>query len=35
MWNDPEIGIDWGYDGEPILSGKDQLGVLLANAEVF
>jgi dTDP-4-dehydrorhamnose 3,5-epimerase len=34
-WNDPEIGIDWGYDGEPILSGKDQLGVLLADAEVF
>jgi dTDP-4-dehydrorhamnose 3,5-epimerase len=35
MWNDPEIGIDWGYDGEPVLSGKDQLGVLLADAEVF
>lgn len=24
LWNDPEIGIEWGLDGaEPILSGKD------------
>ena len=25
MWNDPEIGIDWKYDGEPLLSEKDKL----------
>ncbi|MEG2033609.1 MAG: dTDP-4-dehydrorhamnose 3,5-epimerase [Janthinobacterium sp.] len=34
-WNDPAIGIDWHIEGEPTLSGKDQLGKLLADAEVF
>ena len=34
-WNDPAIGIDWPLDGAPVLSGKDQLGQLLADAEVF
>lgn len=24
MWNDPEINIDWHYDGEPLLSEKDK-----------
>lgn len=24
MWNDPEIGIDWQYSGEPLLSEKDK-----------
>ena len=23
LWNDPDIAIDWPYDGEPILSTKD------------
>jgi dTDP-4-dehydrorhamnose 3,5-epimerase len=23
VWNDPDIGIDWQADGDPILSGKD------------
>ena len=23
-WNDPDIGIDWGIDFEPILSEKDK-----------
>lgn len=35
MWNDPQIGIDWPLDGEPLLSNKDRLGSLLANADVF
>lgn len=35
LWNDPAIGIDWPLDGEPLLSGKDKTGTLLANAEVF
>lgn len=35
LWNDPAIGIDWPLDGAPMLSGKDQLGKLLADAEVF
>jgi dTDP-4-dehydrorhamnose 3,5-epimerase len=34
-WNDPELKIDWGLDGEPMVSAKDQLGVSLANAETF
>src|SRR5437868_1423360 len=35
LWNDPAIGINWPVDGTPLLSGKDQLGKLLADAEVF
>jgi dTDP-4-dehydrorhamnose 3,5-epimerase len=35
LWNDPAIGIEWPLQGEPLLSGKDQKGVLLADAEVF
>jgi dTDP-4-dehydrorhamnose 3,5-epimerase len=35
LWNDPAIGIEWPIDGEPLLSGKDKVGKLLAEAEVF
>ena len=35
LWNDPQIGIDWPLDSEPLLSGKDKLGTPLANAELF
>lgn len=35
LWNDPAIGIDWPIDGQPTLSAKDQVGVLLADADVF
>ena len=35
LWNDPAIGIDWPFDGEPLLSGKDKVATLLANADVF
>lgn len=34
-WNDPELKIDWGLEGEPIASVKDQRGVALASAETF
>jgi dTDP-4-dehydrorhamnose 3,5-epimerase len=34
-WNDPAIGIDWPLDGAPVMSDKDRLGKLLAEAEVF
>ena len=35
-WNDPAIGIEWPLGGGvPALSAKDQLGVTLAQAEVF
>lgn len=29
LWNDPEIGIEWPVS-EPILSGKDKVGLLLS-----
>ena len=35
IWNDPDLGIDWPKDGEPILSAKDRLGLTLSKAEVF
>ena len=35
IWNDPAIGIEWPLMGEPILSGKDRLGVLLTQAKAF
>jgi dTDP-4-dehydrorhamnose 3,5-epimerase len=35
LWNDPAIGIEWPLSGEPMLSGKDSLGKLLADAETF
>lgn len=35
LWNDPEIGIEWPLDGEPMLSGKDKAGVLFKDAEVY
>ena len=35
LWNDPAIGIEGPIDGEPLLSGKDKAGRLLADAEVF
>ena len=34
-WNDPALGIQWPIGGAPTLSGKDQLGKLLADAEHF
>ena len=35
IWNDPEIGIDWPLDREPVLSAKDQSGLSFAKAEVI
>ena len=34
-WNDPQIGIEWPFEGEPFLSGKDLEALPLAEAEVF
>lgn len=34
-FNDPAIGVDWQFEGEPLLSAKDREGRLLADAEVF
>lgn len=35
LWNDPEIGIDWPCESEPVLSPKDENGQSLSAAEVF
>lgn len=35
VWNDPVVGIDWPLTVPPSLSAKDQLGVALAQAEIF
>jgi dTDP-4-dehydrorhamnose 3,5-epimerase len=34
-WNDPSVGINWPMEEPPLLSAKDQLGKLLADAEQF
>lgn len=34
-WNDPALGIDWPLEGDPVLSEKDQQGLLLADAECY
>ena len=34
-WDDPTIGIEWPITQAPILSGKDQLGLALSEAEIF
>ncbi len=34
-WNDPDIGIDWPLDGEPLLSEKDKNGGSLSTAEWY
>ncbi|QNM97251.1 dTDP-4-dehydrorhamnose 3,5-epimerase [Chitinimonas koreensis] len=34
-WNDPTLAIDWEFDGVPQLSGKDQQGKALGEADVF
>ena len=35
LWSDPELNIDWKLQGEPIISSKDQRGVVLRCAECF
>lgn len=33
-WNDPDIAVAWPLVEPPVLSGKDQLGVAFASAEI-
>ncbi|KYP10056.1 MAG: dTDP-4-dehydrorhamnose 3,5-epimerase [Limnobacter sp. CACIAM 66H1] len=30
-WNDPDLGIDWQFEGEPMVSAKDVEGLSLAS----
>ena len=34
-WDDPELAIDWQLDRTPLLSGKDQQGSDLKDADLF
>jgi dTDP-4-dehydrorhamnose 3,5-epimerase len=35
LWNDPEMGIRWPLEGDPVLAQKDRTGAPLRRAEVF
>jgi dTDP-4-dehydrorhamnose 3,5-epimerase len=35
LWNDPDLAITWPLAGTPVLSAKDQSGVLFQEAELF
>lgn len=35
LWNDPDLGIVWPLDGEPVLSAKDVAGDSFRDAEYF
>ena len=35
IWDDPTIGIEWPFDGVPVLSGKDRQGAGFDRAECF
>lgn len=35
IWNDPQIGIEWPLEIEPVLSEKDAAGKALSEAAVF
>lgn len=34
-WNDPELGIVWPLESEPVVSAKDRSGVPLSAADLF
>jgi len=35
LWNDTNLGIEWGVDGEPILSQKDLKGKTFEECEKY
>lgn len=35
IWNDPELRIEWGNPGEPLLSEKDKRGKPFKDSELF
>jgi dTDP-4-dehydrorhamnose 3,5-epimerase len=34
-WNDPDLGINWELESEPIVSAKDRQGTRLSRAETY
>ncbi|WP_281663883.1 dTDP-4-dehydrorhamnose 3,5-epimerase [Paraburkholderia fungorum] len=35
LWNDPQVGIKWPFEGEPLLAAKDAAAKTLNEIEVF
>jgi dTDP-4-dehydrorhamnose 3,5-epimerase len=35
LWNDPTVGIEWPFEGAPLLAAKDAAGALLQDSERF
>ena len=35
LWNDPALGIEWPFEGEPKLAAKDAAAKPLNEAETF
>ncbi len=35
VWNDPELGVNWQLESEPVLSAKDRSGKRFRDAEVY
>lgn len=35
LWNDPDIGIDWGIDVMPLIAAKDAAGASFNSAEIY
>ena len=35
IWNDPDIGIEWPFDDEPVLAPKDAAGKRLNESDVY
>lgn len=35
LWNDPDVGIAWPLEGEPVLKPRDAEGARLAEAETY
>ncbi|MCB2016695.1 MAG: dTDP-4-dehydrorhamnose 3,5-epimerase [Hydrogenophaga sp.] len=35
LWNDPDLAIDWQFEGKPALSAKDQAGVAFRSADTY
>jgi dTDP-4-dehydrorhamnose 3,5-epimerase len=35
LWNDPDLAIDWRFDGNPVLAKKDTAGLPFRAAETF
>ena len=35
LWNDPAVGIEWPFEGEPLLKPRDAAGIRFADVETY